>query len=271
MARKPARNTLSILTSLQYQFCNPADQKCTNLTGMDGAYVSGQTELGLNAAQNVTMEVLYHTVRFWGASILVNAMSSPPNLLALDDLEMYIQSALPDNQWQIEVKNWHATALVNIQDWLLLRVIGPQDPNARQFINKPATDAEEVVCKSQRVRVGQGFNNISLFGLVFVLAFGLVTTLLSFSMSEIVVLFGKCSKRKSKGQKSWNRDDVLHVQRLAYQGQIDEPWEKTNEPVPIITTGRMLGPLKEDLLPSQISKVKSADTSTWEVCRRWST
>lgn len=238
---------------------------------MDGAYTSGQSQLGLNAAQNVTMEILYHTVRFWGASILVNAMSSPPNLLALDDLEMYIQSALPDNQWQAEVMNWHATALVNIQDWLLLRVIGPQDPAARQFINRPATGAEDAVCKAQRVRVGQGFNNISLFGLVFVLAFGVITTVLSVFMSEIIALFDKCTRGRPKGPRSWNRDDVLQVQRLAYQGQLDGPWEKTNEPVPIMTTGRGLGPLKEELLPSQSSKAKSVDTSTWEVCRRWST
>ncbi|KUI69927.1 hypothetical protein VM1G_05376 [Cytospora mali] len=254
----------------QYQFCNPTDKKCTKLTGMDGAYTAGQTQLDLNASQNVTMEVLYHTVRFWGASILVNAMSSPPNLLALDDLEMYVQSDLPDNQWQIEVQNWHATALVNIQNWLLLRVIGPQDPTARQFVNKPATDAEGAVCKAQKVRVGQGFNNISLFGLIFVLAFGSVTTLLSTFINDIAILVGKLSRRKPKDQRSWNRDDVLQIQRLAYQGQSNELWARPDAQIPIVTTGGLLGPLREYVSLKQMSQEKSIST-TWEVIRRCTT
>lgn len=240
---------------------------------MDGAYTAGQAGLDLNAAQNVTMEVLYHIVRFWGASILVNAMSSPPNLLALDDLEMYIQTALPDNQWQVEVQNWHATALVNIQNWLLLRVVGPRDPTARQFVNRPATGAEEAVCGAQRVRVGQGFNNISLFGLVFVLAFGSVATLLSTFVDDIAALVGRFSTKMAEGQWSWVRDDVLQIQRLAYQGQSGvELWMRTDKQIPITMTGGLLGPLGEPLTParSQFCKTESIETSTCEVNRRWS-
>lgn len=223
---------------------------------MAEAFVSGQTQLHLNAAQNVTMEVLYHTVRFWGASILVNVRSSPPNLLALDDLEIDTQTNLPDNQWQIEVEHWHATALVNIQNWLLQHVVGPQSPGARHPANKPATDAERAICKAQRVMVAQGFNNVSLFGLIFVLAFGCVTTLLGLFIDDIAIFMGQLSGKIPTGQLSWIRDDVLQIQRLAYQGQCNERWTRIDEYIPIVTTDGLLGPLKEGPFPGQLFKTE---------------
>lgn len=233
---------------------------------MDEAYTTAQTNIDLSANQNVTMEILYHTVRFWGASILVNAMSSPPNLLAMDNLEQYIQTELPDNQWQIEVQNWHATALVNIQDRLVLQVVGPQNPEARQFVDLPATDAEAAICKAQRVRVAQGFNNISLFGLVFVLSFGLVITLLGVFLTDVASLFGRVSHKLADSQQSWIRDDVLQIQRLAYQGQGNEVWAKTDKEIPVTSAGGLLGPLRDDVTSGLVTvKTAGSDTSKWEV------
>ena len=196
------------------------------------------------------MQVLFEAIAFWDVTMTINAASSPPNLLAQSRVTAGSQFSLPSNQWQIELQNWHAAVLSTLQERLTMHVIGPSDQSTQQFVLAPEVDAAKSVCRAQRVRVGQDFNNVSMFGLLFVLIGGAMVILTSVCLDSIVGLVVKLTKstKVAKGQESWFLDDVLQIQRLAYKGQTFWNWYgDTAGETPIPEEGCLLGPLEEPL------------------------
>ena len=178
--------------------------------------------------------------------MMINAASQPPNIKAQERITTQEQFALPRNQWQIEVQAWQAAVMSTLQERLSMRVVGPADVGARQFVLPAADAAESALCDAQRVRVGQDFNNVSVFGLVFVFAMGGFIITLSLFLEAIVGVLARAAKSAAmaKALESWFRDDVLQIQRLAYQGQSPWDWTGTKDgDVPIPEASALLGPL----------------------------
>lgn len=60
------------------------------------------------------------------------------------------QGRLPDNQWQLDVENWHNIVLTELQSSMLEQAAGPGDPGVLQYFWKPArTNAEKYFCHNQ--------------------------------------------------------------------------------------------------------------------------
>jgi hypothetical protein len=68
-------------------------------------------------------------------------------------------SALPDDQWIIEVQSWYQSVLVSLQIMFADYAIGParRDPLQNKVIIKPETFAEKTLCHMQKMRKPNGF------------------------------------------------------------------------------------------------------------------
>jgi hypothetical protein len=70
-------------------------------------------------------------------------------LTARNKLNGPLVGSLPDNQWQLEVQHWHATALAFLQACFLESIIGFQDPKYSHLIRYPNTTTEKDLCANQ--------------------------------------------------------------------------------------------------------------------------
>lgn len=187
------------------------------------------------------------------------------NIVANRDVHGTVQLPLPSNQWQIEVQAWHATVMTLLQQEILQWMIGPSNPILQQSVIHPTSPAEMTLCTRQRVRLGQagggsgGFANVSTFTLFLVV--GLSTLIITTNLAlDGLVSRGCCcfssSRRATRTigrpkQRAWIRDDVLHLQRLAYVGQSHDGkesghvWVGADKDVPRVEGGTLLGPLVE--------------------------
>ena len=166
-----------------------------------------------------------------------------------------VQYGLPSNQWQIEVQDWFATIWAALAQRLVLRVVGPEDRASQTYIAPPQTSEELAVCRAQRVRIGQGFSNISFFGMLFVFCLGSAIIAASVLLEPIAAVATQFFARFSTisvaatTRKRGLLDDALHLQRLAYKGQQKQSesgvWVDEHRRIPLFVAapGKQLGPL----------------------------
>lgn len=63
------------------------------------------------------------------------------------------QGPLPDNQWQLEVENWHNIMLASYQDSPVQSAKGPGDSGMLEYFwKRPETNDEEYFCRNQVCR-----------------------------------------------------------------------------------------------------------------------
>lgn len=209
-----------------------------------------QKVLELSKIQNAILWAIVAEIGTWRNDISLPSNRPSLDLKAQETVAFTVQYGLPSNQWQIEVQDWFATVWSVLAQRLVLRVVGPGDRASQAYIVPPQTLEDLAVCQAQRVRIGQGFSNISLFDLLFPLCLGSVIIAMAMLLEPTVAtLVGRLSAASAASQKSWLLDDVLHLQRLAYKGQQSLPgdgsWTNEEDRVPLFKAarGKQLGPL----------------------------
>ncbi|KAK3350288.1 hypothetical protein B0T25DRAFT_505733 [Lasiosphaeria hispida] len=237
----------------QYQVCIPpwgGPRTCIDPTGIGSVEADAQKGLDLNKIQNATLRALVAEIQTWRNDMSLASNRPSLDLKAEETVALTVQYGLPSNQWQVEVQDWFATVWSALAQRLVLRVVGPADRASQAYIVPPQTPEDLAVCQAQRVRIGQGFSNISLFGLLFVLCLGSVIIATSILLEPIVaILLARLSTTSAEAHKRWLLEDVLHLQRLAYKGQQHLPadgfWVDEGGRVPLFvaTPGKRLGPL----------------------------
>ncbi len=68
-------------------------------------------------------------------------------LKARDRLNGPLLGPLPNNQWQLEVQHWHATAMAYLQATFLGSILGFEDPRFSHLVRHPNTTAEKELCR----------------------------------------------------------------------------------------------------------------------------
>lgn len=219
---------------------NAGQPACIDLTGLDGIAIDAQRSLNLTTIQTATLKVLYDEIRTWRNDIELASWRPNLDLVAQNTVAMTVQYGLPSNQWQIEVEDWFATVWATLMQRLVLRVVGPTDRTSQEYIVPPQSPEELAICRAQKVRMGQGFSNVSLFGLLFVLCFGSVITATSLLLELLGPYYSQISKNSASSRRSWVLNDALHLQRSAYKGQ-GQPtrgnWTHEDRSIPIIQPG----------------------------------
>lgn len=174
----------------QYQLCNSATSPfiCTIL-GRFGEVFGGRAILQINlskyqvATALVAANALPNTWTHW----IVSNLGVAP-LLAQELVQGTSSSAVPENQWQLEVQNWFRTGLAHLQASVLAHPVQPKDlgPGVT-FEPVNATDsAAREVCSNLRIKNTGAYQSFSTLGLIIILAIGIPIIVLSWTVEDCV-------------------------------------------------------------------------------------
>lgn len=173
---------------------------------------------------------------------------------------------LPDNQWQTEFEHYFGVALNVLQTWSLQYVTGPVLPHKQHYIVPASDDFEKEMCVNQVIRKSD-HRSFSVLGLVIILVFGVLFILANLTVSAIV---DSVQKRTQKGRyrnAEWHANEVLQLQRMAYEHSKTGTWKGHNEMVPRTNPGEMFTiPESAQANPTALGE---AVTTTEGRRRRW--
>ncbi|KAI8626452.1 hypothetical protein F5Y19DRAFT_488263 [Xylariaceae sp. FL1651] len=242
----------------QQQICTSEGMSCTPLgSAADTMYASKELFQDKDMLQAVYW---VNAALGQGASIfqVVEALKSYA-LTSRPSLYDGVQGEIASNQWQLDVQYWHSVSLAAAQAAVVNAAAG-MFPDNESSIKRPSTVTEQRLCHSQKIN-NPAYVSFTVFGLGFVLAFGLLTIATSLS---IEFLFG-CIQRRRKfspfARLEWLSNGALQLQRLAHEPLISGKWSRCTETVPYVegtTNLAILDVLDED---HPVLKSQTADDS----------
>lgn len=143
-----ADETISVLgCTMQHQVCDlglSPDKRCTQLASAidQSEPLNSRWERILNITTWVSNSAVYMNtvVDHLGSSSLTSRYS----------LMSGLQGPLPDNQWQLDVENWHSIVLASFQQSSVRSASGPQDADVLgQYWQISNTKQQKQFCKNQ--------------------------------------------------------------------------------------------------------------------------
>ncbi|KAJ8130562.1 hypothetical protein O1611_g3064 [Lasiodiplodia mahajangana] len=228
----------------QYQVCSTASNICSAVGGLGDVYLEATEGLSLTPMQLITIRLIVFVIDRLG-NIADVTDGQTPNLQASQRTVVGFQLPLPRNQWQVEIQAWHAATMALIQYGILEYMTGPWDAGFQKYVTPPTSPEQNALCKRQRVRISQGFANVSSLGLFFTISLGTVIIIFALFIDNITGCVTRLSKGGGKKHRAWIRDDVLHLQRLAYGPQqfLGPRWIAADDNTPYFEGNGFLDPI----------------------------
>ncbi|KAK3380685.1 hypothetical protein B0T24DRAFT_676352 [Lasiosphaeria ovina] len=238
----------------RYQFC--ASEKCTRLRGLWD--LAQDLALMFDRDEDAQNRLHWLSAITGTANANMAEMAIRADLLARASLRGGFQAALPDGQWQLEMQYWFATTLAAVQRAFVDVAAGPSasggggdDGVPESALTRPANAEERALCAGQRM-LSPYHVSFSLFGLLFVLVFGLVVIVVSANGEAVAAACCWCCRERRKGAAAsparleWAPNDTLQLQRLAHEQLGVGPWKGAVDAVPVVvgqTGGASMGVL----------------------------
>ncbi|TGJ78401.1 hypothetical protein E0Z10_g10374 [Xylaria hypoxylon] len=248
------------INNIKYQVCSATSSVCSVIGGLGDVYLEVIEKMPLTPMQVGTVDMIAFVLNRIGTIGSV-AYGNTPNLVASQSVLNGIQLPLPSNQWQLEIQSWHSAAVSSIKYGLLQYMTGPDDAAFQKYVTAPTSAEQKALCKRQRIRISQGFANISSLGLFFTISSGTAIIILALFLDNIMGCVTRISKGDGKKHRAWIQDDVLHLQRLAYEQQqsFGPRWIATDDNIPLVEGNGFLDPIvdlhgaKIDNTPNRLS------------------
>ena len=151
---------------------------------------------------------------------------------------------LPDDQWQIEVANWHAIALAMFQRVIMHWGTGdivPEPESTSQLI-PTQTDADAWFCQNMKMRFSrhQSFKVVPLF---LILITGAFVILLSWNIEDVTAWIQLRYRRGLALRELWDEDDMLRLKGGAIRGS----WRPRPHSAPSSLSDGSLESLEKDV------------------------
>jgi hypothetical protein len=110
-------------------------------------------------------------------------------LKAQDTVFTRIQEAkILDNQWQIEINGWFATAMAAMQFALVKKASGPVNIiDSRGSIETITIPGGEAICRLQMIRNDSEYQNFSTLGVVIILLVGSILVLVRLQEAYFII------------------------------------------------------------------------------------
>lgn len=243
-----ATNDLSVLgCTEQYQFCNAATEKCTDLTGLyraqDAVY---RGDLSLSAQQTATFRVLWKAAWSmalqWATTILDDTM-----LLAQDYVftsRSRSSTALLSTQWEREAHHLHNLSLAVLQR----RVNEFASPES--FEIQPGTESlDQIVppnpddihtkriCEQQKIH-SSAHISVSVLGMAVILIIGSVLILLDWTLIQQIFWFRSVTHHRQAKKADWLATGTLQLLRQALEARRVGPWYEGDGLFPVLAKKR---------------------------------
>jgi hypothetical protein len=221
----------------QYQFCN--GELCTPLGGNNMYRSKTLPNIDFNPLQVATFRMLVEFAGFMKISTLLQFLRNE-FLLATQLVygAMMVSTPLPANQWQLEMANLHNITLAGMQSHGLLHA-SPADMEIKpgssiHDIVVPETTPENLrLCSNQKFRSTR-YASFNLLGLVLVILLSFTIIVLNASLPMLVGWLQGRSEKGRHSRKAWVEDDVLQLQRIAFEGRGIGPWRGKDAQVPVL-------------------------------------
>jgi hypothetical protein len=229
----------------QYQFCNPTNGKCTDLTGFNPSFEMANETLGVNEEQLWIARLMQFA---FGDSLLndmVNFLGSSALQASLYIAnEQRLESApLNKNQWIQEVQGFQAYMMAHVQRMTLDYATGPSNPNLYKYLEAP-NNSNFNACANTKIRQ-PNFYNFSMFGLLFIVVCGITIFVVDLSLPTVVGWTQRVTKKGLQCRQDWIFNQMLQVQRIAFEqagighwkgGEPEVPVTEPNEELPKLPT-----------------------------------
>lgn len=215
----------------QWQFCNADPDACGPLASYTDA-VSGALS-GAFADGRAAARLSWLLTSLGVSGPLLKGMLEEADvdaLLAKQTVFGGLQTALPDNQWQLEVTNWFAISLAYMQQSMLETASGSAATEPGLVVDRPATAAAERMCRNQKIRTTR-YASFSFFGLLVTYVLGLAAVALSFSLEPVLGCLYRRRGYRRYSFAEWNTHSTLQLQRLAHDGE--DGWAGCMDDVPV--------------------------------------
>ncbi|KAI9868264.1 MAG: hypothetical protein M1830_005684 [Pleopsidium flavum] len=244
----------------QHQFCNPNNQKCTDLQSYYTA-VKRTASIEFNAVQSMITSRL--SIDFIWETISLSKVASVPHpikkfrpltrlgkgiggrgaaaLRAQESVSGIVSAQLPNNQWMIEVESWFATGLAKLQQLVVQYAAGPPNVVEGAYISKPTDPISQMMCNNQQVRSTSNAINFSTLGIVIILVIGGLLIITSLVLDTLVGFIQRKWNMRDYQRVQWALDEKLQLQRLAYEEAGMGTWSGGTSFVPVTKFGETFG------------------------------
>ncbi|KAJ9425989.1 hypothetical protein QL093DRAFT_2630054 [Fusarium oxysporum] len=158
-------------------------------------------------------------------------------LRAGEKVAQSIQSFLPSNQWDTEVKNWFAISLIELQYAIVEYPTGPTSPLTENFALKvPQRSESQNLCRSMKVPNPGGYKTFSVLALVMVLVVGGMVIIISIILEPVTnCIYNNWVTEHQFRRLQWILDGKLQLQRMAYKCSGVGTWVNKDRYVPVTT------------------------------------
>ncbi|KAF1976479.1 hypothetical protein BU23DRAFT_455728 [Bimuria novae-zelandiae CBS 107.79] len=225
----------------QYQFCNTANGKCTELTGLYRVLKTVEDgDLELSPQQAATFRVVWKAawsmVLQWATTILDNSL-----LLAQDfvfTMKSTTSSPLPDAQWIQEAHNLHNLSLAVLQR-RVNEFSSPENFDIRPNLNSleqmdTPTDVYELnICQHQKIR-STAHVSVSVLGMCIVLGVGSILILLDWTLIQQIFWFRSVTHLRQAKKADWMATGTLQLHRQALEARAIGPWNLGDYLFPVL-------------------------------------
>ncbi|ORY15583.1 hypothetical protein BCR34DRAFT_170710 [Clohesyomyces aquaticus] len=257
----------------QYQFCTADQKSCSPLNGIHGISTKGwSSSEPLTKNQEALFAIIWRAM--WASQLNFQlGLLADENLVANDYLwdsggfQIGMSAALPNNQWETEVRNWMNTSLVAVQmsplSWAQPEEFDVMPGiSTTKYIIPPADEASKQLCKKVKQR-SAAHTSFSVLKLFLLFALGLFFIISNLALPKVVATFQRRTGSGANKRLEWIESSTFQLQRMAAEGRGIGPWEGREANVP-----RLVGDGRRFNLTSESLKGAWSRVDSWEVLGR---
>jgi hypothetical protein len=223
----------------QFQFCN--GEKCSPMNGFFALDPENPPDIEFNKLQSATYQLM---LTYAGFMQLNNMLQFLRNEVLLASQLVYgsglISSPVEATHWHSEMENLHNVSLAGMQAHAVYHAApGNVQIKPRMSLHDvivPETSPEQLVlCNNQKFR-STAYASFNLLGVCLILILSFLIIMLNTVLPTVVGwIQGKGNKREwNIARLAWIEDDVLQLQRMAFEGRGIGPWKGRANNVPVM-------------------------------------
>ncbi|KAI1873572.1 hypothetical protein JX265_005194 [Neoarthrinium moseri] len=225
------------------QYCKVGSDTGTQCTQLTNFF-----DLQESAKKVFTDEKSWNTFQ-WYASNIFSAPAMLLDIVGTRELSLIarawiqngIERGITDDQWQGDVEYWFASILAALQ-----RAPGDAargtDADSRYSKWIPNSSNGFLLVSFQKA-LSPYHTSFSVFGLLFIFVFGMVSIILSLSLESLTNLVRSHRKLNQDTCLEWNLNETLQLQRLVHEEIGIGAWSSCTKTIPLIRGDARLGTL----------------------------